>query len=126
MKKKDLLLIVLFVGVIFISINVSASGNITCSSLFDEGELMYSINKYVFVPIKWITPILLLVLTSVDFAGVVFSGDKKGMDKAKNNFLKRAAAALIIFFAPDIINLIAKIVEEPGIRSCLNNFGVKN
>ena len=123
MKKKDLLLIVLFVGIIFISINVSAAEEATCSSVFDEGGIMYAINNYIFTPIKWITPVLLLVLTSIDFAGVVFSGDKKGMDKAKSNFMKRAVAALIIFFAPNIINLIAQVVEQPSIRSCMNNFG---
>ena len=115
MKKRDLLLIILFVGMIFVSIRVNAA-TATCSSIFDSGGLMDSLNKYVFKPIKWITPVLLLVLTSIDFAGVVFSGDQKGMDKAKNNFLKRSVAALIIFFAPNIINLIAELVDQQRIN----------
>lgn len=124
MKKKDLLLIILFVGVIFVAINVSAdTSSATCSSIFDENGIMTVINQHIFKPIKLITPILLLILTSIDVAGIVFSGDKKGIDKAKTNFMKRAAAALIIFFAPNLINLIAKLVENESISSCMKRLG---
>ena len=123
MKKKDLLLIVLFVGIIFIAINVSADDTVTCSSIFDKNGIMTVLNQHVFKPIKWLTPVLLLVLTSIDVATIVFSGDKKGVDKAKTNFMKRAAAALIIFFAPDIINLIANTLEQPSLKSCMEKFG---
>lgn len=125
MKKKDLLLIILFVGVIFVAINVSAdTSSATCSSIFDENGIMTVINQHIFKPIKLITPILLLILTSIDVAGIVFSGDKKGIDKAKTNFMKRAAAALIIFFAPTLINLIAELVDKQSISSCMGRFGV--
>ena len=120
MKKKDLLLLLIFVGIIFVSINVFAA-NVTCDGVFAD-NFVNDMNNYVFKPIKWLTPVVLLILTSIDFAGVVFSGDKKGMDKAKNNFLKRAVAALIIFFAPDIINLIVKVVNQESIKSCMNKF----
>lgn len=76
-------------------------------------------NKHVYMPIKWGTPLLLLVLTSFDFAKVVFSGDQKGMDKAKNNFLKRSIAALIVFFAPEIITTLATLINNEDISSCL-------
>ncbi len=128
MKKKDILLLIIFVGIIFVAINVSAvvvsdggtsGGGYTCTGVFGD-EFIEAMNKYIYTPIKYLTPIALLVLTSIDFAGVVFSGDKKGMDKAKNNFLKRTVAALIIFFAPDIINLIVKLVNQQSISSCMN------
>ena len=124
MKKKDLLLIVLFVGIIFIAINVSADDTVTCSSIFDKNGIMTVLNQHVFKPIKWLTPVLLLVLTSIDVATIVFSGDKKGVDKAKTNFLKRAVAALIIFFAPDIINLIATFVDKNEVKSCMEQMGL--
>ena len=43
------------------------------------------------------------------------------MDKSKKNFLKRSVAALIIFFAPDIIKLLVEFVQEQSIASCTNN-----
>ena len=104
--------------IITFSIVVNAEN---CSGVFSDG-LINDVNNYVYTPIKWATPVLLLVLTSFDFAKVVFSGDGKGMDKAKNNFLKRSVAALIIFFAPDIINLLVKFVNEQSIASCSSQF----
>ena len=121
MRKKDLLLIVLFVGILFFSINVSAdpSDSINCSSVISS-DLTDALHKYVYVPIKWLTPLALLVLTSLDFASVVLSGDKKGMDKAKNNFLKRSVAALIIFFAPNIIDLVIGWLGQNDVGACVN------
>ena len=103
--------------IITFSINVYAD----CGGVFAD-SFISDMNKYVYTPIKWATPVILLVLTSFDFAKVVFSGDSKGMDKAKSNFLKRAVAALIIFFAPDIINLLVEFVNKQSIASCSNQF----
>ena len=122
MKKnyRDLLLIIIFVLVLGVSMNVYAAGE-SCTGVIDS-EFIDTMNKYVYTPIKWLTPVLLLVLTSIDFAGVVFNGKKDGLDKAKNNFLKRAIAALIIFFAPDLINLIVSFANNQSISSCMNKF----
>ena len=117
---KNILLIIVFVCVLGISINVFAA-NVSCSGVFDP-KFLAILNDYVYVPIKWATPILLLLLTSLDFAKVVFDGKKDNMDKAKNNFMKRFVAALIIFFAPDVIKLIVDLVQQNSIKSCLNSF----
>lgn len=119
--KKDLrnvILLVIFVFVLGLGINVYAA-NVDCYDVINK-DLLDALNKYVYVPIKWITPTLLLLLTSFDFAKVVFGGKKEEMDKAKNNFMKRAVAALIIFFAPNVIILIVDLVQQSSIRSCLD------
>ena len=67
-----------------------------------------------------VVPILLLLLTSIDFAKVVFSDNKDGMKKAKDNFVKRAVAVLIVFFAPMIIELIMKLVDMN--TGCVSEF----
>lgn len=122
MKKdfNNILLIIVFVFVLGISFNVSAAGE-SCTGVFDA-NLLRILNDYVYVPIKWATPILLLLLTSFDFAKIVFNGKKEDMDKAKNNFLKRFVAALIIFFAPDVVKLIVDLVQQNSIKSCLDRF----
>ena len=104
--------------IVTFSINVYAE---SCTGVFSS-DFINDMNQYVYKPIKWATPILLLVLTSFDFAKVVFSGDQKGMSKATNNLLKRSVAALIIFFAPDIINLLVDFVNQQSIASCTKNF----
>ena len=122
MKRLNIIFFVFVVISFFSTMNVYAA-DYTCSGVFSDG-LINDVNKYIFTPIKWLTPIALLVLTTIDFAGVVLSGKKDGMDKAKNNFLKRIAAALIIFFAPDILNLIATFVNQRSIASCMESFGL--
>lgn len=115
---KSLILIIIFVFVLGIGINVSAA-EVSCDGVFGT-DFISALDKYIYVPIKWATPILLLVLTSFDFAKVVFAGKKEDMDKAKNNFLKRAVAALVIFFAPDIIKLLVTFIDNKSIADCLN------
>ena len=120
MKKgyRNITLILLFIYIISASFNVYAT---SCNGVIRQ-DIIDAMNNYVYTPIKWLTPVALLFLTSFDFAGVVFNGKKDKMDKAKNNFLKRAVAALIIFFAPDLINLIVKFINDQSIASCLNQF----
>ena len=117
MKKKNLVLLCIVTVILVFTFNVYAED---CSGVFDD-NLIAKLDMYVYKPVKYATPVLLLVLTSFDFAKVVFSGTKEGMDKAKNNFLKRSVAALIIFFAPDIIKLLVEFVQEQSIASCTNN-----
>ena len=130
MKKdiKNILLLVLFVGILGFAINAFAGpvytgptgGEYSCTGVFGA-EFLDVLQNHIYAPIKWLTPILLIILTSVDFAKVVFTGKKDDMTKVTNNFLKRAIAALIIFFAPDIVILIVDLVNQHSISSCMNN-----
>ena len=103
--------------ILTLSITVHAANN-SCNGVF--GPDLINELKEIFKFVKIIAPIIFLVLTSLDFAKVVFSDSKDGMDKAKNNFLKRAVATLIIFFAPDIITLIMQIIDDEAIKNAAN------
>ena len=119
---KNIMLITLFVLILGVGTNVYAA-NVGCTGVF-EPELLNTLKNTIYIPIKWAAPILLVLLTSFDFAKVVFSGKKEDMDKIKNNFLKRAVAAFIIFVAPDIIILIVDVVggnNAVSIKSCLGS-----
>ena len=94
-----------------------SGGTFSCSSI---STLIADLHQHIYKPIKWGTPLLLLFLTAFDFAKVVFTGDGKGMDKAKNNFLKRLVAALVIFFAPEIIELLGSLITNESITSCVS------
>lgn len=117
---KNLLLIIVFVFVLGISVNVFAAGE-SCTGVF-TAEFLDALNKYVYVPIKWLAPILLVLLTGFDYAKVVFSGKKEDMTKVTSHFMKRFVAALIIFFAPDVITIIVDLVQQNSIKSCMNQF----
>lgn len=109
------MLIMIFVMILCLSISVYADG--TCTGIFGQ-KLIDEIND-IFKIIQIAAPILLLFLTSFDFAKVIFSDNKDGLNKAKNNFLKRAVAVLIIFFAPFIIRFILNLVNETTMNACL-------
>ena len=81
----------------------------TCEELFGQNFLNF-LNDYVF-KIIWIgIPILLILLTSFDFAKVVFVDDKEGIQNAFRRFWKRAIVSVLIFLTPYIIILIANII----------------
>ena len=100
---------------------------LTTINVYAAGECESTINPKLLTEIKGVlrliqiaAPVALLFLTSLDFAKVIFNDNKDGLDKAKNNFLKRSVAVLIIFFAPMIVSLILDLVNESN--SCVESF----
>lgn len=80
------------------------AGNATVQKLSDF------IDKYINSPLKIIAVVIFFVMTTIEYAKVVFSGDGSSK-KANEKTLKRFVALLILFLAPDIIKLILKIVD---------------
>lgn len=102
----------------FANVTVYAAGE-SCTGLF--GPKLIAEVKNVFSFIRILVPIILALLTMLDFAKAVFNQDKDGLNKAKNNFLKRAIAALVVFFAPYIVVAIMELVD--GLNSnCVSQF----
>lgn len=120
MKKKNFVLILIMITIIGTSFGVNAASASDCTGIF--GAQLIAEVKQVFRIIQIAAPVILLLLTSFDFAKVVFNDNKDGLDKAKNNFLKRAVAVLIIFFAPYVIELVLDLVNESTMKSCLEQF----
>ena len=80
------------------------AGNATIQKLSDF------IDKYINAPLKIIAVVIFFVMTTLEYAKVVFSGDGSSK-KANEKTLKRFAALLLLFLAPDIIKLILKIAD---------------
>ena len=72
----------------------------------DAGFVLRIIVKVVKI-LRWVIPILLIVLVSFDLFKVV-SGqvDDKAKKEATSKAVKRVLYALIIFFIPTIVNLV--------------------
>lgn len=117
MKKEKIFLFIMMILMLFSTINVYAA---SCSDTFSP-KFMEMLRNNVFKPIKIIAPILLLVFTSFDFAKAVFSDNKDGISKAMTRFLKRAVATLVVFFAPNIIELILSFINTRNMDACLNS-----
>ena len=137
MKKKKLFNILLVALIVFmVTVPVLAEGEAegeyetitqTCRGLLGDDAIDF-ISKSIFKPIHYIVPILLVVLTTLDFAKAVFSSEKDGMEKAKKNFTKRALIAVIIFFIPNILGLVFNLINEQSIADCMKdiNYGTNS
>lgn len=97
-------------------------GTDACPAIFgsasDPDSLYYIIKEYIFKPVRILVPIVLIVLTSLDFAKVVFNDNKDGMKKAQGNFVKRTVAAIVIFLAPTIVSALLTLIDTAQYNSC--------
>lgn len=66
--------------------------------------------NFAFNLVKYIAIILLLALTIVDFAKATASSKEEAIKKAAQATIKRFIIAVIIFFLPDLINFILKLL----------------
>lgn len=80
--------------------------------------------------IRILAPILLIILGSIDMGQAVISEDKDNLKKATSRLMKRAIAALAIFFIPlvvrvllDISGITGTLVDDP--MCAIDEGGVK-
>ena len=65
--------------------------------------------KNIYNIIRFLVPVIIIVLSVIDFAGVVISGEDDKMEKAKKKFVIRIIVGIVILFIPIILELILKI-----------------
>lgn len=65
------------------------------------------------------SPIILIIMGTIDVMGVIASGDDKEMKKAWNNLLKRFLICLIILLLPTIVNIIVGVTSFNDLTACL-------
>ena len=74
--------------------------------------------------IKIVAPLILIIMGIIEIAKAVVSNDDKAIKVALSALVKRAIAAVVIFFVPTIIALIFNLVgnasEAKGKFSCLS------
>jgi hypothetical protein len=68
--------------------------------------------------IKIIGPILVVVLSSIDFAGVVVKGDDDAMAKAKKKLTTRLILAASLFFIPLFVEVLLDMFGITGSATC--------
>lgn len=64
---------------------------------------------------KWMriaVPILLIVFGIIDFATALFSSKEDDMKKKRETFIKRIIAAVLVFLAPILVNLLLDIAND--------------
>lgn len=77
-------------------------------------ELMHLV-KRIYNLLKYLTPLLLVILGSIDFFRATISGTAEEMDKNKKRFFTRLGIAAIIFLLFSVFQLITNILGNAGV-----------
>lgn len=93
----------------------------TCNALFGY-NLINLLKNNVFKIIYFSIPILLVVLTTLDFLKCIFSDDNKEMRKSFDKLTKRIVATVLIFLTPTILMFLIQLVGNDEIKSCVDTF----
>lgn len=80
----------------------------------DELKPVISLLKSVLSIIQWGIPILLIIMGSIDLGKAVLASDDKEIKAATGKLIKRAIAAVAVFFMPLIVNLLINMVADTG------------
>ena len=71
-------------------------------------KTVFNLIKTAFTIIRWVVPIGLIIMTSLDLFNKVLDPDNKD---AQKKILNRIIAAVIVFFVPTIVNLVLRLVD---------------
>ncbi len=100
--------------------NNSGTDQENCEYIFgdpdDESTVAYMLQK-VFDYLKVLGPILVILLSGIDFAKNALSPDADGMKKITNKLLVRLLCAIGVFFIPMLASWILALVNN-GSGSC--------
>lgn len=86
----------------------------TCGSL---GTKMVSWLFRILKIIRYIVPVLVILLGIIDFMKAIASGNDDEMKKAGAKFVKRLIAATLIFLVPFLLEFIFNIINVPGLNA---------
>ena len=78
-------------------------------SVCDSGDVLSALRivRILIMIIKIVVPIILIVSLMLNYMAAVSSGDNDALSKANKNLVPKVIAALLIFFIPTFINIIA-------------------
>ena len=61
--------------------------------------------------IRWVAPLIIIVLGIIDFTRVILSDDEKAISKAGGALGRRIIAGIVIFFIPTVMVAILNLLE---------------
>lgn len=86
--------------------------------------------KTAYYLIKYATPIILVIMGSIDFLKAIISSNAEEIDKNKKRFFNRLFIAVLIFILASIVQLITNILGASGVEgndnwiSCFNEIWI--
>ena len=111
----------------FLAQKVSMDSGIeyTCgnTNLVFSGTFPYIVSTIILI-IKIAVPVLLIIFGMLDLGKAVIASKEEEIKKGQQTFIKRAIAAVLVFFIIQIVQIIVRFVSngEPSIAQCFNCF----
>lgn len=105
--------------------NIDLNGLYKCGNLAFEfsGTFPYLVHTAIVI-IKIVVPILLIIFGMLDLSKAVIAAKEDEIKKGQQTFIKRAIAAVIVFFVIQIVQLLVGFISngDPDITQCFNCF----
>ena len=76
--------------------------------------------------VRWVIPIILIVLGTIDISKAVTAQDEKQTKEAQKRFTTRAIYAVVIFLIPTIISLIFTLLPDSTFGSEVDGYTWKD
>lgn len=92
-----------------------------CNSLFgspSDPESVAWLLQQILNYLKILGPLLVLVLSSVDFAKAIISSDDDSLKKAQKKLVTRLLAAVLLFFIPFLVTWLLEIFGITSSATC--------
>lgn len=104
---------------------VLTSGEYTCgaTNFVFSGTFPYIVSTIILI-IKIAVPILLIIFGMLDLGKAVIASKEDEIKKGQQMFIKRAIAAVIVFFVIQIVQIIVRFVSgnDESVANCFNCF----
>lgn len=90
----------------------------------------WQIVGYVLLVFKIVIPILLIIFGMLDLGKAVTQSDEKAITKATMSLVRRAIAAVVIFFIPTLVGVVMNLIvgftnkakaDYENCRKCITN-----
>lgn len=128
MNKQKIIKILFCMLLAFIVTDNVYAANFQCSALGDDINIDYqlaNIVRYVILFIQIAVPVILVVLGMIDFIKAMSSQKEDEIKKGQQMFIKRAIAAVLVFFVIAIVKLFISLIAKgtsDSIMNCVNCF----
>ena len=83
----------------------------------NDTSVAWLVNKLLDL-LRIIGPLIVVVLSSFDFASVIVTGDDESMAKAKKKLMNRLIFTAALFFLPTLVKVILNILGITGNATC--------